>query len=362
MSFQERRVGSDGRERRARPSSIGRWLRAALALALPCALVGASPAAQPSLPREKAIYGHVSHLGWVVRDLDAVRAHWKAIGVTDIEDGGVHELPDVVYRGKPVTLRMRTASAHLGNARVHWIQPIGEGTAYSDFLASHGDGVHHVGYRVPTVASFERELAHFKQAGVDVVQGGTWKAAAGTGRFAYLDTAPQGGGLTIELEMDPDAPKAPPRASTNAEPFNKVTQYAVVVRDVKQVSAFYERIGLGALPVERNVSLDRVYRGKPGVFEMFLGWGRGGDIVFEWIQPSVGPSVYDEYLEQRGEGFHHLGFNVTDMDAAVSQLRARGLDVTMSGGWDVNGHVGRFAYLDAEKRGGVAIELLWNKP
>jgi len=95
---------------------------------------------------------------------------------------------------------------------------------------------------------------------------------------------------------------------------------------------------------------------------MLLGWGRGSDVVFEWIQSTVGPNVYEEHLQQRGEGFHHLGFNVTDMDAAIAGLRSRGLEVTMSGGWNVNGHEGRFAYLDADKHGGVTIELLWNKP
>jgi hypothetical protein len=50
------------------------------------------------------------------------------------------------------------------------------------------------------------------------------------------------------------------------------------------------------------------------------------------------------------------------MDAAVAGLESAGLRVTMSGGWDTNGHQGRFAYLDAERHGGVTIELLWNKP
>jgi methylmalonyl-CoA/ethylmalonyl-CoA epimerase len=135
-----------------------------------------------------------------------------------------------------------------------------------------------------------------------------------------------------------------------------------VVRDVHEVSAFYERIGLGALPIERNVSLNRVYRGNPGAFEMLLGWGRKGDVVFEWIQSMVGPNVYEEYLRQHGEGLHHLAFNVVDMDGTIAKLQSRGLGVTMSGGWNVNGYEGRFAYLDAEKHGGVTIELLWNKP
>lgn len=69
------------------------------------------------------------------------------------------------------------------------------------------------------------------------------------------------------------------------------------------MSRYYEGLGFGPLAIDRNVSLDRVYRGRPGTFEMFLGWGRWADITLEWIQPLVGPSVYDEYLERHGEGF-----------------------------------------------------------
>jgi hypothetical protein len=50
------------------------------------------------------------------------------------------------------------------------------------------------------------------------------------------------------------------------------------------------------------------------------------------------------------------------MVAAVARLEACGLSVTMSGGWNVRGYEGRFAYLDSERFGGVTIELLWNKP
>lgn len=168
--------------------------------------------------------------------------------------------------------------------------------------------------------------------------------------------------MTLELEYNPDGTSTSAQTSANEDPFERITQYAFVVHDVHKVSAYYERIGLGALPIERNVSLDRVYRGKPGAFEMLLGWGRKTDVVFEWIQSASGPNVYEEQLTAHGEGFHHLGFNVTDMDATIAKLRSRGLDVTMSGGWNTNGHEGRFAYLDADKHGGVTVELLWNKP
>lgn len=312
--------------------------------------------------RDPTIYTHVSHLGWVVRDVDATAAAWRALGVTDIRDGGVQEFPGVTYRGKTVTARVKKVFARFNNGTIEWIQPLNEGTAYADFLARHGEGVQHVAFSVPTDARMTEELARYHALGVGVLQGGTWTGSAGTGRFAHLDTASEGGGMTLALEYNPDDARGPAQASANEDPFTRITQYAFVVRDVHKVSAFYERIGLGALPAERNISLDRVYRGSPGVFEMLLGWGRKSDVVFEWIQSMVGPNVYEEHLQQHGEGFHHLGFNVTDMDAAIATLRSRGLGVTMSGGWNVNGHEGRFAYLDADKHGGVTIELLWNKP
>jgi methylmalonyl-CoA/ethylmalonyl-CoA epimerase len=274
--------------------------------------------------RDPTIYTHVSHLGWVVRDVDATVAAWRTLGVTDIHDAGDLVFQGVAYRGKTVTVRLKKAFARFNNASIEWIQPLNEGTAYADFLALHGEGVQHVAFSVPTDTRLTEELAQYRALGVGVLQGGTWAGRAGTGRFAHLDTAKEGGGMTLALEYDPDEARDPTPASANEDPFTRITQYAFVVRDVHKVSAFYERIGLGALPIERNISLDRVYRGSPGAFEMLL--------------------------------------NVTDMDTAIAKLRSRGLGVTMSGGWNVNGYEGRFAYLDADKHGGVTIELLWNKP
>ena len=328
---------------------------AALAVVTAAALSSASQ----DTPVDLTIYRRVAHLGWVVRDVEATSAAWRSLGVKDIVDLGVREFP-ATYRGRAVTARVKTAHARFANGAIHWIQPIGDGTVYADFLARHGEGVQHVAFETASGAQYERELARYRALGVGVLQRTDGAGSSCAGGSAYLDTAGDGGGMTVALEHDAAPPSRPGVA--NHEPFTRITQYAFVVRDLRRVSAYYERLGLGALPFDLNVSLDRVYRGRPGTFEMLLGWGRWADVVFEWIQPTVGPSTYDEHLERHGEGFHHLGFNVPDMDAAVAGLRARGLAVTMSGGWDSNGSAGRFAYLDAERHGGVAIELLWSKP
>jgi catechol 2,3-dioxygenase-like lactoylglutathione lyase family enzyme len=317
------------------------------------------PSASQVGPIDLTIYRRVAHLGWVVRDVDATATAWRSLGVNDVTHLGVREFA-ATYRGRTVTARVKTAHARFANGAVQWIQPIGEGTAYADFLTRHGEGVQHVAFEVSSTEQLERELARYRALGVGVVQRNESAGPSDAAGSAYLDTAGDGGGMTIALEHA--ATPVPATRVANDEPFTRITQYAFVVRDLPKVSAYYERLGLGALPFDLNVSLDRIYRGRPGTFEMLLGWGRWADVVFEWIQPTVGPSTYDEHLQRHGEGFHHLGFNVADMDAAVARLRARGLAVTMSGGWDSGGNAGRFAYLDAERHGGVAVELLWNRP
>ena len=88
----------------------------------------ASAGTTTTLEPDPVIYKHVSHLGWVVRDLDAIVNAWRALGVTDIQDAGVQEFPGVVYRGTPMTVRVRKAFARFDNGTIQWIQPLNEGT------------------------------------------------------------------------------------------------------------------------------------------------------------------------------------------------------------------------------------------
>jgi catechol 2,3-dioxygenase-like lactoylglutathione lyase family enzyme len=314
----------------------------------------------PPPPRDRAIYGHVAHLGWVVADLDATVRAWRSLGVTEIQDPRVLDIPMTVD-GRAQVVKIRRATAQIGTQDIHWIQPLGQSDVFTAFLASHGDGVHHIAFEMPSPERLDEERRSFAASGVRVAQEGTFPTPIGTLRFAYLDTA-AAGGITVELLHDPTRAGATPRPSTNDDPFNRITQFAFIVRDIKAVADYWSRCGLGGFTYSRNVSLDRVYRDRPGEFEMLLGFNRSGEVPFEWIQPLAGPSVYEEYVAAHHQGLHHLGFNVTDFDAAVGRLKGRGLAVTMSGRWDTNGSQGRFAYLDTERHGGVTIELLWNKP
>jgi len=316
----------------------------------------ATPALDPSL------YRHVVQVGWVVKDLDSVVDYWQMLGLRNIRRAGVMDFPDVTYRGRKTPLKLKMAFGDFGGVQIEWIQPVEGHSVYNEFLSKHGDGVHHLAYQMPSPAVMDQQIRYFKSRGVSVVQSGTWKGRKGVGKFAYLDTAPEGGGITLELTYNPDWPQGGETPRANEYPFNQINHFGFVVPDVRKVSAFWQHVGFGSLQIVHNVSLDRMYRGKPGKFEMDLGWNRSGDRPFEWIQSTVGPNDYIDYRKKHGEGLHHLGFTVRDMDAAIAQFKSRGVTVTMDGGWDDNGYKGRFAYLNTDPHGGVTVELIWNQP
>ncbi|HRJ20582.1 MAG TPA: VOC family protein, partial [Bryobacteraceae bacterium] len=110
-----------------------------------------------------------------------------------------------------------------------------------------------------------------------------------------------------------------------------MTQFAFIASRPEPVSAFWASLGWPEFSYTEVVSRDPVYRGKPGVFGMRLGWQRHGPVPFEWIQPLKGPSAYHDYLGKFGEGFHHLAFNVADMDRAIEEWRGLGYEMTMAG-------------------------------
>jgi len=61
--------------------------------------------------------------------------------------------------------------------------------------------------------------------------------------------------------------------------------------------------------------------------------------------------------EEKGEGIHHIGFDVKDMDEKIKLSKELGIDILQTGRTPAGG----FAYLNTEKIGGVIFELIQRK-
>lgn len=311
------------------------------------------------------IYRHVAQVTWVVSDLDRVVDYWQRLGIREIHRDGMVDYPALTFRGEPDSARVKQATGQFGTTQIKWIQPVHGGKYWTTQLKEHKDGICVLSYSVRSPQELDAQVKYFAGRGVDVLVRNEWKTRSGAnhGQMVYLDTAAQGGGTMLGLLYDPDAAIDQPNrtAPQNDYPFESLGHFAWVVEDVRKVDAYYTSLGFAPFSrIDHNISLDRVYRGQPGNFEMWLGWNRTGDAPFEWVQQISGPDIYVEYMKKHGEGFHHLGVNVTDMDAAIQQMTARGAPPSQLAAWNTPKGKGRAVYVDTEPYGGVTLELIYD--
>jgi len=138
-------------------------------------------------------------------------------------------------------------------------------------------------------------------------------------------------------------------ASTEKVEVRQVLQVCVVVKDLqKTMERYWNLCGIGPWQIYTLVSTNGAVRGKPESYSMKAAAAMIGDVTWELIQPLAGPSVYKEFLEEKGEGLHHVAVVVDDFDKAVSTLGSL-MDGTI--------HGIKMAYLDTEKELGAIFEV-----
>ena len=291
------------------------------------------------------LYRSVDRVTWVVDNIDRVALGWEKVGLIQIESRHDAELA-VTFRGQPVKAKVRMASGFLGDMRVDWIQPLGGSNAFSEFQKKHRSGIFSLIHRVPTPEALQKEKERLRGLGVEVLQSDE--------RMTYFDTEAEGK-YVLGFIYAPDAPAATVTADKH------IVQFAFTAHDLKPVSEYWAKLGLGAMAFTKGNLSDVEYRGTPTVMDQAFGWQRNRKVVYEWLSPITSPNVFDDHMKMYGEGIHHLAMNVPDMPKAVAEWQAAGLKIASSGAWGEKGKPGsgRFTYVDTEPIGGVIMALLW---
>lgn len=117
-----------------------------------------------------------------------------------------------------------------------------------------------------------------------------------------------------------------------------VMQVCVVTRDLRRTMAGMVRMGIGPWQVHtfspRTVD-DMTYRGAPAASTFQLALANSGTMMWEIVQPVEGPSIYDEFLDQHGEGLHHVAVdcNGIDWESRLKAFADHGYEVIQSGCW-----------------------------
>jgi methylmalonyl-CoA/ethylmalonyl-CoA epimerase len=128
--------------------------------------------------------------------------------------------------------------------------------------------------------------------------------------------------------------------------FQQVDQIGVVVKDMDRNIKFYKMLGLEPfLTMESPLESAKL---KFGLFQL-------GEIQLELIQVLEGSTIHSKFLKERGEGLHHLGFFVEDIEEELVALEKEGIKVLKRG---IVEEVVKFAYLDTEQNLGIILELI----
>ena len=129
--------------------------------------------------------------------------------------------------------------------------------------------------------------------------------------------------------------------------LKKIYHLGYAVEDIEAAARFYEEhFGV-------NVGEPEEVEEQGIVATMF----EVGESMIELVQPTRPDSPVGKFLEKRGEGFHHVAFQVDDLDAALVELKENGVELI-----DQEPRIGvggtRMAFLHPKNAYGVLTELV----
>jgi methylmalonyl-CoA/ethylmalonyl-CoA epimerase len=128
--------------------------------------------------------------------------------------------------------------------------------------------------------------------------------------------------------------------------LNKIEHIGIAVKDLKVSNALYAKL-LG----QPHYKIERVE--SEGVLTSFF---KIGDQKIELLQATTSDSPIAKFISKRGEGVHHIAFDVDDINAEIARLEHEGFELIQN--TPKHGADGKMiAFLHPKSSGGVLVEL-----
>jgi methylmalonyl-CoA/ethylmalonyl-CoA epimerase len=129
--------------------------------------------------------------------------------------------------------------------------------------------------------------------------------------------------------------------------LRKIEHVALAVSDMDAAIAHYRDVW--GLEVEHREHVE-----DQGVEEAML---RLGESYLQLLAPAGADTTVARFLDRRGEGLHHIAYEVDDLEAALGELKAKGIELIdeapRSGG---RGHM--VAFVHPRDNQGLLVELI----
>jgi catechol 2,3-dioxygenase-like lactoylglutathione lyase family enzyme len=298
----------------------------------------------------------------IVKDLESAMQKYADIlgfNLPEIQETLLHDHTEATYHGKPTDARARLVCFEIGKIQFELLQPLDPPSAWMDFLQKHGDGIHHVAFFVPDT---QTAVESFAEHGYTVTHQGLFTGR--TGMYTYLDTD-RDMGIVIELlEHFDGSPQlsAPPFPADKGIGTDIVCQVGIIVHDIEKTAQRYvDVLGVPKPPIQVTKGYDvtrTTYRGQPSEATAKLAFLDFGQVQIELIEPDEKPSVWRDYLNEKGEGAQHIAFVVKNTGEVTGYLAKAGIPIAQQALYSSGG--GMYTYMDSDAALGTTVELLEN--
>lgn len=143
-----------------------------------------------------------------------------------------------------------------------------------------------------------------------------------------------------------------------------VVQIGLVVNDLDKTGRkFADFFGVECPPTCYSGEAEVVkgtYLGKPTNASCHMKFFETPHLQIELIEPDDTPSVWRDFLNEKGEGLHHIAFKVKSADEQIKNLEEKGYPLLQRGLYgDASG---QFAYMDTQGDLKLILELLEDFP
>jgi methylmalonyl-CoA/ethylmalonyl-CoA epimerase len=124
----------------------------------------------------------------------------------------------------------------------------------------------------------------------------------------------------------------------------RIAHIGVAVADADQVGGFYEEV----------LGLPREHSENQG--ELKISFHPVGQTNIELVQSTTPDGVMAKFIDKRGPGVHHVAYEVEDIDAALAELKEKGVPL-IDQEPRPGAHGARIAFIHPKATFGVLTEL-----
>lgn len=129
--------------------------------------------------------------------------------------------------------------------------------------------------------------------------------------------------------------------------IRKIEHLGIAVKDVKEASRFFRDV-LG-LPLSKEETVEDQ--------EVRIAFHPVAGVKLELLESTSPDGPIARHIEKRGTGIQHVAFQVADIEAAIRELRSKGVRL-LDDTWSYGAEGAKIVFVHPKDSAGVLVELV----